>query len=67
MLELEVTGGLEKEVMFNVWAEGKNAGALRMSREYFTRFADKIFGKNYKLTQANEHPKIQKGDVVESK
>jgi hypothetical protein len=51
LVELHALGGPDKEIRFRVEIDGKECGELQTGREEFTRLADLIFGRNYKLIQ----------------
>ena len=49
MIELRVINGTDKEIRFEVHIDGNSKGELMMDREDFSKFADLIFGRNYKV------------------
>lgn len=48
-IQLDITGGPDLETRFKVLIGGKETGELQMARDDATRFADLLFGGNYKI------------------
>lgn len=60
--ELIVNGGTATTTRFEVWLSGKLAGELQTSREDFTKLADLVFEKNYKLSANKKYATNKKVD-----
>ena len=48
-IELKVINGTDREIRFEVHMRGESKGELMVERSDFTRFADLIFGRDYKI------------------